>query len=98
MNLNHAMPKLSVRTVSGTPTLEYSQKETLTPSRRALSTTIRLATEPRTVRFPANVLDIASASQAVSWLAGGTTFRTGPIQSTARTLPTRFGKAAETRR
>lgn len=32
---------------------------------RALSTTIRLATEPKTVRFPTNVLKMAKANQTI---------------------------------
>ena len=63
----------------------------------AFSTTIKLATEPSTVRFPANVLDIASASQAVSWLAAGTACNTGSISRTAGTLLTRFDNPADTR-
>src|SRR5271156_4924414 len=79
------------------PTLQYSQNEIVTPSRRALSTTMRLATDPSTVRLPANVLDIASASQAVSRVAGGTAWATGSSSSTAGTLLTRFDSAADTR-
>ena len=41
------MPTARVRNVSGTPTLQYSQNEISTPCRRAFSTTIRLATEPK---------------------------------------------------
>jgi hypothetical protein len=60
------MPRASVSSVSGTPTLQYSTNEIETPSRRAFSTTMRLATEPSTVRLPANVLDMANANHAVS--------------------------------
>ena len=68
-----------------------------TPSCRAFSTTIRLATEPSTVRLPANVLDIASASHAVSRVATGTAWATGSSSSTAGTLLTRFDNPADTR-
>src|SRR5512147_2489385 len=34
--------------------LRYSTKPSSVPARRALSTTMRFATEPRTVRFPAS--------------------------------------------
>jgi hypothetical protein len=49
--------------VSGRPTLEYSQKDTVTPTRRAFSTTIRLAIDPRTVlhlpmHLPARTLNV----------------------------------------
>ena len=55
-------PAAMVRTVSGAPTLEYSQKLIRT-SWRARCTTIRFATDPRMVRLPASVVDIASVSQ-----------------------------------
>jgi hypothetical protein len=42
-----------VTTVSGNPTLKYSQKDMET-YRRAFWMTIRLATEPSTARFPAS--------------------------------------------
>jgi hypothetical protein len=64
MSNNHAIPRISVSRVTGSPTLQYSQNEILVPSRLAFSMTIRLATEPRIVRLPAKVLDIAKASQA----------------------------------
>src|SRR5438552_1083808 len=79
------------------PTLQYSQSDTFTPSRLAFSTTIRLATDPSTVRLPAKVLDMASASQAVSCLGAGIAWSTGSINKTAGTLLTRFERAAETR-
>ena len=40
-----ARSKASVRTVSGTPALQYSRNETCTPSRSPFSRTIKLATE-----------------------------------------------------
>ena len=40
------IPRLRVRIVTGMPTLLYSQKEIVTPTRLAFSTTIRLATDP----------------------------------------------------
>ena len=55
----------------GIPARQYSQNEIVTPSRRAHSITIKFATDPRTVRFPARVLDMASASQALSWADSG---------------------------
>src|ERR1700693_2524868 len=88
---------MSVSTVSGTPTLQYSQNEIWMPWRLALSTTIRLAIEPRTVRLPANGLDIPSPSQADSRVAAGTACTTGSSNSTAGTLLTRFESAADTR-
>src|SRR5579871_5821836 len=96
-NFNQAIPSARVKRVTGIPTLQYSQNEISTPSRRAFSTTMRLATEPSTVRLPANVLDIASASHAVSWLVAGIAFITGSNNNTAGTLLTRFDSAADTR-
>src|SRR5438046_1267971 len=63
---SQATPRASVIRVRGRPTRRYSQKLTVTPWRRAFSATIRLATEPSNVRFPARVLDMASASHALS--------------------------------
>src|SRR5438034_1299573 len=83
--------------VRGTPTLQYSQNEIATPSRRALSTTIRLATEPSMVRLPANVLDIASASHAVSRVGRGTAWATGSKSNTAGTLLTTFDNPADSK-
>jgi len=48
------------RTVKGAPTLKYSQKPI--PLRGAPLDTIKFATEPRMVRLPASVVDIASVS------------------------------------
>src|SRR4029079_15736298 len=61
---NHNTPIAIVIKLNGTPTRAYSQNVTICTRRRAPSTTIRLAIEPRIVRLPASVLDIASASQA----------------------------------
>jgi hypothetical protein len=44
-----------VMTVIGTPARRYSMKVTFTPRCRAISATIRLATEPSSVRLPASV-------------------------------------------
>ena len=49
------------------PGLVYSQKVSLTLCRAAISTTIRLATEPSRVRFPARVDVVAKVSQPVGW-------------------------------
>src|SRR5947207_1061079 len=78
------------------PTLQYSQNPMEMPSRWAFSTTIRLATDPSTVRLPAKVLDMASVSQAVSRAAAGIACTTGSSSSTAGTLLTRLDSAAET--
>src|SRR5439155_21689558 len=94
-NWSQTMPRTRVRIVSGIPTLQYSQNETVTPSRAAFSTTIRLATEPSTVRLPANVLDIARASHAVSWFAG-MALSTGATRTTAGTLLSRMDRGADT--
>src|SRR5262245_6870381 len=67
-----------------------------TPSRLACSTTIRLATEPSTVRFPANVLEAANASQAVSCDDTGKAGMIGLNRSTAGTFDTRFDRTADT--
>jgi hypothetical protein len=56
-------PTTIVKTVSGKPTLKYSQNEMET---RLLDfcNTIKLATDPSTVRFPAKVEAIARIRQA----------------------------------
>src|ERR1700730_891979 len=58
-----AAPRRIVIAERGAPTRKYSQNPILT-FRRACWTTIRLATEPRMVRLPANVEDIARVNQA----------------------------------
>lgn len=75
-----------VRIVMGTPAFRYSVNESLTPLDFADSATIKLATEPRRVRFPANVEETARRSQKVS----GSDMRgmTGLKRSTAGTLET----------
>ena len=72
-------------------------KRDSTPWRLAFSTTIKLATEPRTVKFPASVLDMASVSHAVSRPATGIDWAIGSSNRTAGTLLTRFDRAAEIR-
>jgi hypothetical protein len=52
-----------VAAVNGNPTLKYSRKEMAT-CRLDLWMTMRLATDPSTVRFPASVEDIARMSHA----------------------------------
>jgi adenosylcobinamide-phosphate synthase len=75
--ISQPTPSSSVSSVIGTPTRQYSQNEIVTPSRRAVSTTMRLATDPSTVRLPARVLDIARASHAVSRTPSGSAGMTG---------------------
>src|SRR2546430_8803148 len=57
-------PRSSVTSVSGTPTRQYSANPMRTPELRAASTTMRLATEPRIVKFPDSVDAIATSSHA----------------------------------
>src|SRR6185369_5501949 len=79
------IPTASDATVSGTPALAYSQND-ISTSRRARSITIRFATDPTTVRFPASVDDIASVSHAC---AGSASLVTNPLNtSTAGALLT----------
>src|SRR5574341_193359 len=66
--LNHSTPAIMLSTVRGTPTFRYSGKEIRT-AWRARSTTIRLAMEPSSVRFPARVADMASVSHPRDGLA-----------------------------
>src|SRR5271169_3337776 len=54
-------PTAMVSTVSGAPTLRYSQKP-IGASWRARWITIRFATEPRMVKLPASVVAMASVS------------------------------------
>ena len=53
-------------TVTGIPTRQYSIRLIDVPCLRAFSTTIKFATDPKIVKFPAKVLDMAKASHAVS--------------------------------
>ena len=53
--MRSSQPTRSVRIVSGTPTRQYSANPMWTPERRAASTTMRLATDPRIVRVPDRV-------------------------------------------
>src|ERR1700730_13078557 len=57
-----AAPRRMAIAERGAPTRKYSQNPIFT-LRRACWTTIRLATEPRIVRLPASVEDIARVSQ-----------------------------------
>ena len=59
------MPTAMVMSVISAPTRKYSMNP-ISTVRLACCTTIRLATEPMSVRFPASVLLMASASQK-SW-------------------------------
>src|SRR5581483_11375470 len=84
-------PSAIVIIVSCAPALAYSQN-VISTSRRARWTTIRLATEPSSVRFPARVEDIARVSHA---RLGSASFgMIGLKTSTAGTLLTRFDKTA----
>src|SRR5439155_22144402 len=85
---SQSVPMAIVSTVNGAPTTKYSQKPIRTPRAAALCTTIRLAIEPKTVKLPASVDDIASTSQAVSRFGRAST--KGFSTSTAGTLLTRF--------
>ena len=59
------IPVARVKTMTGIAALRYSQNEVCIPSRLAFSTTMKFATDPRTVRLPANVLLMVRANQAV---------------------------------
>ena len=86
--ISHAVDDVTLTStglVTGTPALQYSQNDTFTPSCRAFSTTIRFATDPSTVRFPANVLLIASASHPVCCESFGSACITGSNNNTAGT-------------
>src|SRR5437762_6511808 len=93
-NASRSQPRNRVTSVSGTPTFEYSTKPISTRPARAVSTTIRLATDPRIVRLPASVEAMARTSQArrgsVNEPINGFTRRT------AGTLETRFESTAVT--
>ena len=80
-----------VAAVSGAPTLKYSQNEICTCG-RARWTTIRFATEPSTVRFPASVEAIARISHAC--VGSARRGMNGLKTSTAGTLLTRFDRTA----
>jgi hypothetical protein len=62
---SHSVPSVKVMIVSGPPTLKYAQALIATPRAAAFSTTIKLATDPSTMKFPASVDAIAMTSQAV---------------------------------
>ena len=62
---SHSVPSVKVTIVSGPPTLKYAQGLIATPRAAAFSTTIKLATDPSTMKFPASVDAIAMTSQAV---------------------------------
>lgn len=66
--LNHTIPKINVRIVIGTPAFRYSLNSNLIPRFFADLATIRFATEPISVRLPANVDDIANVNQMFSGL------------------------------
>src|ERR1700683_2063986 len=87
-----AAPAARLRIVMGTPPFAYSQKPISTRP-RARCTTIKFATDPSTVRFPASVDDIASVSHACA--ASGKRVTKLRKTSTAGTLLTRFESAAE---
>ena len=55
---SHKAPAVMDSTVTGPPTLKWSRKRICT-SGRALSTTMRFATEPTRVKLPASVEDMA---------------------------------------
>src|SRR5438093_11419557 len=80
--------------VSGTPTRQYSRNPISTRASRAASTTMRLATEPRIVRFPASVEAMARMSHA---RAGSPKLGiTGLNSNTAGTFETTFESTAVT--
>src|SRR5271170_2306218 len=87
-------PTRIVKTVTGAPTRKYCQNPIITPRRAARWTTIRLATEPRIVRLPANVAAIAATSHARR--GSGRAATKGFSTSTAGTLLTRFDNTAVT--
>ena len=78
--------------VSGTPTRQYSANPMRTPELRAASTTMRLATEPRIVKFPDSVDAIATSSHARVGSASCGTI--GLNTSTAGTFDTRLESTA----
>ena len=59
------MPHNNENNAIGSPAFKYSANERLTPLFFADSATIKLATEPNNVTFPARVLDIASTNHAL---------------------------------
>lgn len=91
--VNQITEKSRVKTVTGIPAFKYSLKESFTPLDLADSATIRLATEPRRVRLPANVVDTARSSQRV--LAFCNKGTTGLNKSTAGTFETILLTTAE---
>ena len=70
------------------PLLVYSQKLSFTPCRPATSATIKFATEPSRVKFPARVDEAARVSQPEVGLGNDVT--AGLSKSTAGTFETRF--------
>ena len=86
----HSAPR-GVSSVTGTPTFMYSMKPT-GHCLRAASATIRLATEPTSVRLPASVEAIASARKARC--GSGQLGTNGMNSITAGTFETRFDSAA----
>src|SRR5208282_2387303 len=62
---SHHVPKARLISVNGRPIRQYARKEIVTPSFLARSATIRLATEPIKVKFPAKVELIATIRHAL---------------------------------
>lgn len=59
---NQTVPARRVIGVSGSPTLKKAPKPSGVPAARVCSTTMRLATDPSSVKFPASVELIATTS------------------------------------
>ena len=76
------------------PLRVYSPKDSSTPRRRASSATIRFATDPNSVRFPASVVDMANPSHVCT--GSGKLGTNGRKSNTAGTLEIRLLSTAAT--
>src|SRR5205085_1238594 len=87
-----------VMSVRGTPTFRYSTNVSATPCGRASSATIRLAIDPNSVKFPANVETTASRYHVCVTASAVDTGKASPgfRSNTAGTLDTRFESTSVT--
>lgn len=92
--INHKTPKVRVDKVIITPDFKYSLNLIFTPRFLAISTTIKLATEPNKVRLPAKVDESASVNQSFSGLS--ISLIIGLINKTAGTFDIRLLKIEDT--
>src|SRR6266545_4549826 len=87
-------PMRRVRIVSGMPTRQYATKPISTRSRRATSTTMTFATDPRSVRLPAKVEAVARSNQPR--VGSPRLVMTGLSKRTAGTFETMLERTAAT--